>query len=136
VASTHLNSFIGVLVLCIPVVAQAKCFTSIHEVKANDVKTRWRETTENDGKPMTISIANGVGGLVYSAKKDGKLWLSGNISVCRSGRDIEITMKDSKTTANVPMLARMGFPRTQSAHIAGNQIKLAGGAWSGTFVGQ
>jgi hypothetical protein len=136
VTLAHFNLIIGLLVLGAPTVAQAKCFKTVREVKANDVKTRWRETTENDGKPMTISIANGVGGLTYSAQKAGQLWLSGNISVCRSEGGTEITMRDSKTTANVPMLARMAFPRSQSAHITGNQIRLAGGAWSGTFVGQ
>ena len=135
-ALMRLNLFIGFLVLVVPTVAQANCFKTVREVKANHVKTRWRETTENDGKPLTISIANGVGGLVYSAQKAGELWLSGNISVCRVGSGIEITMKDTKTTSNVPMLARMAFPRTQSAQIVGNQIVLTGGGWTGAFVGQ
>ena len=108
---TLLRLLTAIPVLSVPAFAQAKCFTNIHELKANEVKTRWRETTENDGKPMIISIGNGVGGLVYSAKKNGQLWLSGTISVCRSERGTEIIMKDSKTTANVPMLARMAFPR-------------------------
>jgi uncharacterized protein GlcG (DUF336 family) len=136
VALTHLRFLIGFLALSVPTFAQAACFKTVREVKANNVKTRWKETTENDGNPMTISIANGDGGLVYSARKADQLWLNGNISVCRSGGAISIIMRDTKTTANVPMLARMGFPQTQSAQIVGDEIKLAGGGWTGTFVGQ
>jgi hypothetical protein len=136
VALMHFKLLIGFLVLSAPTFAQANCFKTVREVKANNVKTRWRETTENDGKPMTISIANGVGGLVYSAHKADQLWLSGDISVCRSGSETTIVLKNTKTTANVPMLARMGFPQTQSGQIVGNQIKLAGGGWTGAFVGQ
>src|SRR5271167_169325 len=73
--------------------------------KANNVKARWQETTENDGKPLTISITHGANGLVYSAKKAGVLWLTGNVSVCLSGRATEITLKNTEATSNVPRLA-------------------------------
>jgi hypothetical protein len=132
----QLKVLLGFLALVAPTLAQARCFKTIGEVKANHVRTRWRETTENDGKPMTISIANGADGLVYSAEKADQLWLRGNISVCRSNGDLEIVLKNTKTTANVPMFARLGFPRRQSANIVNNQITLAGGGWKGTFVGQ
>ena len=133
---TPLKSLIVFLVLCAPATAQASCFTTIRDVKQNNVKTRWQETTANDGKPMTISIANGVGGLVYSARKAGQLWLSGDVSVCRSGNDTTIDLKNTKTTQNVPALARLAFPRTQSTRIVDNQITMAGGGWTGTFVGK
>lgn len=136
VTLAHFKLLIGFLILCAPTLAQANCFKTVREIKVNNVKTRWQETTENDGKPMTISIANGAGGLVYSAQKAGQLWLSGNISVCRSGGDTAITMKNTKTTPNVPMIARMAFPRTQSAQIVGNRITLTGGGWTGSFVGK
>jgi hypothetical protein len=100
------------------------------------VKSRWKETTENDGKPLTISIADGAKGLVYSAKKAGVLWLTGNVSVCRSGGSIEIALKNTNATSNVPMMARLALPSTQSAHIVNDQIKLGGGGWGGTFIGQ
>ena len=100
------------------------------------MKARWQETTENDGKPLTISITDGANGLVYSAKKAGLLWLTGNVSVCRSGGVTEITLKNTKATSNVPMLARLALPSTQSAQIVNNQIKLGGGGWGGTFIGQ
>jgi hypothetical protein len=131
----HLRLLFGLLFLSAPTLAQADCFKTVREVKANHVKTRWQETTENDGKPMTISIANGAGGLVYTAKKAGKLWLSGEISVCRSAGGTSIVLKNTKTTANVPMLARIAFPQSQSAEIADNKIKLDGGGWKGVFVG-
>jgi hypothetical protein len=124
------------LILIEPTLAKAECFNTVSEVKANNVRTRWLETTENDGKPLTISITDGANGLVYSAKKAGVLWLTGNVSVCRSGGATEITLKNTKATSNVPMLARMALPSTQSAYIVNDQIKLGGGGWGGTFVGQ
>ena len=123
------------VILSAPALAEAKCLGTVREIKANDVKATWRETTENDGKPLTISIVDGAGGLVYSAKKAGVPWLSGNVSVCLSGGTTQITLNDTQATANVPMLAKLGLPSTQSAHIVNGQIKLAGGGWGGTFVG-
>jgi hypothetical protein len=88
------------------------------------------------GKPLTVSITDGANGLVYSTKKAGVPWLTGNVSVCRSGGATEITLKNTQATSNVPMLARPTLPSTQSAHIVNDQIKLAGGGWGGTFLGQ
>lgn len=116
-------------------VAQAACLNSVSEIKSNGIKSSWRETTANDGKPLTIVIADGSNGLVYSATKAGEPWLTGRVSVCRSGDTTEITLKNTKATDNVPVLARMALPSTQSAQIVDDQIKLDGGAWSGTFVG-
>ncbi|RBP18379.1 hypothetical protein DFR50_101326 [Roseiarcus fermentans] len=116
--------------------AQAECLKSVSEMKASKVKTHWKETTENDGKPLTISIADGAHGLVYTASKAGAPWLTGNVSVCRSGGATRITLKNTRATSHVPMIARMALPSTQSAQIVNNQIRLAGGAWSGTFVAQ
>jgi hypothetical protein len=129
-----------ILLICLPILsestlAQAKCFSTVSELKANNVKTRWQETTHTDRKPLTIAITNGANGLVYSAKKAGSLWLTGNVSVCRSGAVTEIALKNTKATSNVPMLARLALPSTQSAHIVNDQIKLAGGGWGGTFIG-
>ncbi len=127
------------LLICLLVVgesalARAECFTSVSAVKAHHVKTKWQETTENDGKPMIISIADGVDGLVFSTKKAGVLWLSGSVSVCRHGSAIDIDLRNPQATSNVPMMARLGLPSVLSAHIVSDQIKLAGGGWSGTFV--
>jgi hypothetical protein len=116
--------------------AEAACFKSVSDVKANHVKARWKETTENDGKPLTIHISDGHGGMVYSATKAGRLWLTGNVSVCRTRGVTEITLKNTKATHNVPMIARLALPSTQSARIVNNQIRLAGGGWGGTFIGQ
>jgi hypothetical protein len=98
------------LILSESTLAQAKCLGTVGELKANNVKARWQETTENDGKPLTISIADGANGLVYSAKKAGALWLTGNVSVCPSGGVTEITLKNTKATSTVPMLARTALP--------------------------
>jgi hypothetical protein len=127
---------IGLLVLSGSTLAQANCLRTVSEIKANSVKARWQETTENDGKPLSIAIADGANGLVYSASKAGVPWLTGNVSVCRSRGATEITLKDTEATGNVPMLARMALPSTLSAHIVNNQIKLAGGGWGGTFIGR
>jgi hypothetical protein len=124
------------LILSDSAFAQAKCFRTIDELKANNVKAIWQETTENDGKPLTISITDGANGFVYSAKKASVLWLTGDVSVCLSGGATEITLKNTKATSNVPMLARVALPSTQSAEIVNDQIKLGGGGWGGTFIGQ
>jgi type IV secretory pathway VirJ component len=117
--------------------AQAECLRTVSDIKANSVKARWQEATANDGKPLMISISDGANGLVYSASKAGAPWLTGNVSVCRrSGSVTEITLKDTKATSNVPMLARLALPSTQTAQIVNDQIKLGGGGWGGTFVGQ
>ena len=135
-ALTNFKLLICLLILSESTLAHAECFTSVSELKANNVKARWQETTHNDGKPMTISITHGANGLVYSAKKAGALWLTGNVSVCLSGGATKITLKNTKATSNVPMVARMALPSTQSAQIVNNQIKLGGGGWGGTFIGK
>ena len=131
----NLTLLIFLLILSESTFAQAKCFNTVSELKANNVRARWQETTRNDRKPLTISITDGANGLVYSAKKAGLPWLTGNVSVCRSGGVTEITLKNTQATSNVPMLARLALPSTQSAHIVNDQIKLAGGGWGGTFIG-
>jgi hypothetical protein len=123
------------LILSESALAEAKCLGTVSELKANNVKARWQETTGNDGQPLMISIADGSDGLVYSAKKAGALWLTGNVSVCPSKGATEISLKNSKATSNVPMLVRMALPSAQSAQIVNNEIKLGGGGWGGIFVG-
>ena len=135
-ALTNFKLLICLLILSESMLAQARCLRTVSELKANNVKARWQETTENDGKPLTISITHGANGLVYSAKKAGVLWLTGNVSVCLSGRATEITLKNTEATSNVPMRARLALPSTQSAQIVNDQIKLGGGGWGGTFIGQ
>ena len=135
-ALTKFKLLVCLLILSGSTLAQAECLRTVSELKANHVKTRWQETTENDGKPMTISIAHGANGLVYSAKKAGALWLTGDVSVCLSGGGTKITLKNTKATSHVPMVARLALPSTQSAHIVNNRIKLGGGGWSGTFIGE
>ena len=135
-AQTNFKLLICLLFLSVSTLAQAKCLGTVSELKAHNVKSRWQETTENDGKPLTISITKGANGLVYSAKKAGALWLTGNVSVCLSGGATEITLKNTRATSNVPMVARLALPSTQSAQIVNDQIKLGGGGWGGTFIGQ
>jgi hypothetical protein len=135
-ALPNFKLLVCLLILSEPTLAQAECLRTVRDIKANGVKAKWQETTANDGKPLMISITNGAKGLVYSASKAGEPWLTGNVSVCRSGGATEITLKNTKATSNVPMIARMALPSTQSAHIVNDQIKLGGGGWGGTFVGQ
>jgi hypothetical protein len=66
-ALTNLKLLICLLILSESTLAQAECLRTVSDVRANGVKARWQETTENDGKPLTISIADGANGLVYSA---------------------------------------------------------------------
>ncbi|HKM81867.1 MAG TPA: hypothetical protein VJY15_13000, partial [Candidatus Acidoferrum sp.] len=58
---------------------------TVSEMKANNVKARLQETTENDGKPLTISIADGANGLVYSARKAGTFARRRRLGFHRSG---------------------------------------------------
>ena len=109
-ARTNFKLLIGFLVLGASTLAQAECLRTVSELRAANVKARWQETTENDGKPLIISIADGANGLVYSARKAGVPWLTGNVSVCRSGGGTEITLKNTQATNNVPMVARMALP--------------------------
>jgi hypothetical protein len=83
--SNEFQLLVCLLILSESTLAQANRLRTVSEIKANNVKARWQETTENDGKPLTISITDGANGLVYSAKKAGVPWLTGNVSVCRSG---------------------------------------------------
>lgn len=136
VAKANFALLLCLMALGASTLAQAECFRTISEVRDRNVKVRWQETSANDGKPLIISIANGADGLVYSAKKAGVLWLSGSVSVCRSRGATDILLKNTMATSDVPMLARLALPQTQSAHIVGNQIELAGGGWGGTFIGQ
>jgi hypothetical protein len=135
-ALKNFKFLVCLLILSESTLAQANCIRTVSEIKANNVKASWQETTENDGKPLTVSITDGANGLVYSAKKAGVPWLTGNVSVCRSGGSTEITLKNTQATSNVPMLAKLALPSTQSAHIVNDQIKLEGGGWGGTFLGQ
>lgn len=134
-ALTSLKVLISLLTISDCTLVQAKCLRTVNQLKANNVKVRWQETTENDGKPLKISITDGPRGLVYSAKKAGALWFTGNVSICISGGAREITLKDTKATINVPLLARAALPSTQSAQIVNDQFKLGGGGWDGTFIG-
>jgi hypothetical protein len=133
---TNFKLLICLLILSESTLAQAKCLRTVSELKAHHVKARWQETTANDGKPLRISITDGANGLVYSAKKAGVLWLTGNVSVCLSGRATEITLKNTKATSHVPMLARLALPSTQSGQIVNDQINLGSGGWGGTFIGR
>ena len=72
-APTNFKLLFCLLILSDSTLAQAKCLRTVSEIKANNVKARWRETTANDGKPLTISIAEGTHGLLYSAKRAGVL---------------------------------------------------------------
>lgn len=135
-APTNFKLLICLLILSESTLARAECLRTVSELKANNVKARWQETTENDGKPLTISITDGANGLVYSARKAGMSWLTGNVSVCLSRGATEVTLKKTQATSNVPVLARLALPSTQSAHIVNDQIRLGGGGWGGTFIGQ
>jgi hypothetical protein len=134
-ALTNFKLLICLLILSDSTLAEAKCLRTVSEMKAHNVKARWRETTATDGKPLAISITDGAHGLRYSAKKAGVLWLTGDVSVCLSGGAKEITLKNTHATSNVPMVARLALPSTQSAQIVNDRIKLGGGGWGGTFIG-
>jgi hypothetical protein len=55
-AQTNFKLLICLFIISESTFAQAGCLRTVSEIKANGVKARWQETTENDGKPLTISI--------------------------------------------------------------------------------
>lgn len=134
--ATKLNLLVCLFVLGGPTMAQASCLNSVTELKAEGIKAHWLETTADDGKPLKIVISDGSNGLVYSASKAGKPWLAGKASFCRSGDTTVVTLNNTKVTEHVPLVTRMALPDTLSAPIVNDEIKLAGGAWRGTFVGR
>ena len=118
-ALTNCKLLVCLFVFSGSMLAQAECLRTVSDIKANSVKARWQEATANDGKPLMICISDGANGLVYAASKVGAPWLTGNVSVCRrSGSVTEITLKNTKATSNVPMLARLALPSTQTAQMA------------------
>lgn len=135
-ALTNFKLLICLLILNDSTLAQAQCLRTVSEIKANNVKARWLETTANDGKPLTISITDGANGLLYSAKKAGALWLTGDVSVCLSRGATKITLSNTRATSEAPMLAGLALPSMQSAQIVNGRIELGGGGWRGTFIGQ
>jgi mannose/fructose-specific phosphotransferase system component IIA len=48
-ALTNFKLLICLLILSESTLAQAECLRTVSELKANNVKARWQETTENDG---------------------------------------------------------------------------------------
>jgi hypothetical protein len=52
-ALMNFKLLICLLILSESTLAQAECLRTVSELKANNVKARWQETTENDGKPLT-----------------------------------------------------------------------------------
>jgi hypothetical protein len=116
-----------------PVYAQPKCLNSVRELKENNVKTKWHETTADDGKPMRIYIS-GNHGLTYQAIKAGDVWLKGTVSVCLIGHETQISLHNTVATENVPLLVRKLIPIRQTAKIVNDRIEFKDYRWSGTFV--
>jgi hypothetical protein len=115
------------------VYAQPKCLNSVGELKENNVKIEWRETTSDDGKPMRIFIS-GNHGLAYQAIKAGDVWLQGTVSVCLSGDAIQISLHNTVATDKVPLLVRQLIPTRQTGKIVNGKIEFRDCGWSGTFV--
>jgi hypothetical protein len=116
-----------------PVYAQPKCLNSVRELKENNVKTKWYETTADDGKPMRIYIS-GNHGLAYQAIKGGDVWLKGTVSVCRIGDETQISLHNAVVTDKVPLLVRQLIPTRQTAKIINDKIEFRDYRWSGTFA--
>ena len=98
---------------------------------ARDDRERWK-ASDDFHRALTEPTR-----LIYSASQAGVPWPDRErirLSFWRRNRDY--LGKNTKATSNVPMITRLALPSTQSAHIVNNQIKLGGGGWGGTFVGQ
>lgn len=116
-----------------PNLVMAECLKSLAEMNKVKVKPTWVETTMDDGKPLTITIFEDAGRLLYVAKKVGVVWLNGEVCISKDGQ--HMTLKNTRPTKDVPFLARQVLPKTQSGKIDNDQVKLGGVAWKGTFQG-
>ena len=116
-----------------PVYAQPKCLNSVRELKENNVKTKWHETTADDGEPMRIYISDNHG-LTYQAIKGGDVWLKGSVSVCLIGNETQISLHNTVATDKVPLLVRELVPTRQTARIVNDKREFRDFRWSGTFV--
>jgi len=130
---TPAKSLAFVLALGGSVYAQPKCLNSIRELKENNVKIKWHETTSDDGKPMRIFIS-GNHGLTYQAIKAGDVWLKGAVSICLIGHETQISLHNTVASDKVPLLVRQLIPTRQTAKIVNGKIEFRGYRWSGTFV--
>ena len=123
------------LALAGPVYAQAKCLNSVGELKDNNVRTKWHETTSDDGKPMNIYIS-GNHGLTYQAIKGRDVWLTGSVSVCLIGNKTQLNLHNTVATDKVPLLVRNLIPTVRMAQIINDKIEFRDSGWSGTFVAE
>jgi hypothetical protein len=115
------------------VYAQPNCLNSVSELKKNNVKINWRETSADDGKPMRIHI-RGNHGLTYQGIKAGDVWLKGRVSVCITGGKTHIDLHSTVATHKVPLLVRKLIPTRQTAQIVNDKIQFRDARWRGTFV--
>jgi hypothetical protein len=130
------NAFVFLLAAGSFTSANAECLQTVSDLNAHKVKTHWVETSADDGKPMNIYISEGKGGFSYVAKKDGAVWLQGNMSLCMSSNKIKVKLMNTKASDSVPFLARSMMSGDQTATISNNQFNLGGMGWSGNFVGK
>jgi hypothetical protein len=129
------KSLAFLLALAGQVYAQPKCLNSVGELKENNVRTKWHETTSDDGKPMRIYIS-GNHGLTYQAIKGRDVWLKGTVSVCLIGDKTQISLHNTVVTDKAPLLVRKLIPTGQMAKIINDKIEFRGFRWSGTFVAE
>ena len=127
------KSLAFLLALGVSVYAKPKCLNSVRELKENNVKIKWHETTSDDGKPMRIYIS-GNRGLTYQAIKAGDVWLNGTVSICLIGDETQISLQNTVATDKVPLLVRKLIPTRQMAKIVNDKIEFRDSRWSGTFV--
>ena len=82
------------LALAAPCRADASCAATIAELRGllgdATLPLEWRETTMDDGKPLTLSILEKEGALFLAFVKTGEgLWIEGASVVCRNCSDLE-----------------------------------------------
>jgi hypothetical protein len=59
-AQTNFKLLICLFTLSGCTLAQAECLRTVSEIKANGVKARWQETTENDGMKWTPDLGPAI----------------------------------------------------------------------------
>ena len=94
----------------------------------------------DDGKPLVVSIL-GKEGLLWLEfiKTSEGLWAQSAGVICRAGIDFEIHFGQDNIrlgpAANwVVRLALSNGGKFTLSRLAANQLRIAGGGWSGTFL--
>jgi hypothetical protein len=103
--------------------SHAECFTTLAELKANNVATTYRESSKpGQGGPLIITLYE-KNGIKYKGVKDGEGWIQGSMRICRSDKEkIVLTLDNTRPLGNGPL--GIAMLNNRSVTINKNQFTL------------